>query len=138
MQAADGVVTLHGRDATIHGTRLRWEPAAKKQTIGYWTQVSDAATWTFELSQPGTYDVEVLQGCGTGQGGSRMIIEGPGDPITWTVEETGHFQNFRPRIVSGGLCLPKVANIKSLSNRTKIAAQAACDIRQIRLIPIKE
>jgi hypothetical protein len=33
MQADDGSVTLHGRDATVRGTNLRWEPAEKKQTL---------------------------------------------------------------------------------------------------------
>lgn len=137
VQAADGVVTLHGRDATIHGTVLRWEPVEKKQTIGYWIRPSDAAVWDFTLNEPGAYDVEVWQGCGPGQGGSRMLITGPREPITWVVEETGHFQNFKPRI-AGRLLFDQAGTQRLTVRPAKIAAKAACDIRQIRLIPVKE
>jgi len=137
VQGDDGIVTLHGRDATIHGTTLRWEPAEKKRTIGYWIKSGDAVAWTFELSQPGEYDVEVLQGCGKGQGGSQMLIQGPTQPIRWQVEETGHFQKFEPRIV-GRFNFSESGENKITVQPTKIAAQAACDIRQIRLIPVKE
>jgi hypothetical protein len=50
-QADDGVVTLHGRDATVQGTVLRYEPAEKKQTLGFWTRPTDAAVWSFTVTQ---------------------------------------------------------------------------------------
>ena len=136
VQAADATVTLHGRDATVVGTTLRYEPAEKKQTLGYWTKPGDAARWTFTVTQPGSFDVEVLQGCGTGQGGSTMRITVDGEaqkPIEFVVEDTGGFQAFKPRIV-GRVTLAAgehVLHVQPLS----IAKAAACDIRQIRLVP---
>jgi hypothetical protein len=35
-QAGDGSILLHARDATVHGTALRYEPAPEKNTLGYW------------------------------------------------------------------------------------------------------
>jgi hypothetical protein len=141
VQADDGIVTLHGRDATVHGTVLRYEPAEKKQTLGYWTRPTDAAAWSFALTRPGVYDVEVLQGCGPGQGGSVMTVavDAAGaaapEPLAFTVEATGGFQDFRPRII--GRVGPLAAGQHTLRiTPEQIAKQAACDIRQVRLLPV--
>lgn len=136
VQAENGGVLLHGRDATVNSTRLRYEPAEKKQTLGYWTNQQDAAQWTFTLTQGGEFDVEVHQGCGTGQGGSEMALSIGEQNSSFTVEETGHFQNFRPRIV-GRVKLEAGEHVLHVQP-TKIAKTAACDIRQIRLIPVNK
>ena len=140
-QADDGVVTLHGRDATVQGTALRYEPAEKKQTLGFWTRPTDAAVWSFTVAQAGTFDVEVLQGCGPGQGGSVMTVAvdaaNPAalSPLEFTVEATGGFQDFRPRMI--GRVGPLAAGQHTLRIMPKqIAKQAACDIRQVRLVPV--
>jgi hypothetical protein len=146
VQAGDGVVTLHGRDATVLGTVLRYEPAEAKQTLGYWTRPGDAAVWTFTVTQPGSFDVEVLQGCGTGQGGSRMRVRvgpvaGPGglwtggaSSLSFTVEDTGGFQAFRPRVIGR---VPLAVGRHALRiEPERIAKAAACDIRQVRLLPV--
>ena len=140
-QADDGVVTLHGRDATVQGTVLRYEPAEKKQTLGFWTRPTDAAVWSFTLTQAGTFDVEVLQGCGPGQGGSMMTVAvdvanpAASAPLEFVVEATGGFQDFRDRVV--GRVGPLAAGQHTLRIMPKqIAKQAACDIRQVRLVPV--
>jgi hypothetical protein len=142
IQADDGVVTLHGRDATVQGTVLRYEPAEKKQTLGFWTRPTDAAVWSFTLTQAGTFDVEVLQGCGPGQGGSVMTVAVDAGqpavqkPLEFVVEATGGFQDFRVRVV--GRVGPLSAGQHTLRIMPKqIAKQAACDIRQVRLVPVK-
>jgi hypothetical protein len=141
IQADDGVVTLHGRDATVQGTALRYEPAEKKQTLGFWTRPTDAAVWSFTVAQAGTFDVEVLQGCGPGQGGSVMTVSvdagqpAAAEPLVFTVEATGGFQDFRDRVV--GRVGPLAAGQHTLRIMPKqIAKQAACDIRQVRLVPV--
>ncbi|MGB8852223.1 MAG: hypothetical protein WCC69_01495 [Pirellulales bacterium] len=140
VQSDDGSITLHGRDATVRGTTLRYEPAEKKQTLGFWTKATDAAEWTFTVATPGSFDVEVLQGCGTGQGGSTMAVAfdatGAGnlEPITFVVEDTGGFQAFKPRIV-GRVNLATGRHTLRVQPQA-IAKAAACDIRQIRLLPV--
>ena len=141
VQADDGVITLHGRDATVLGTNLRYEPAEKKQTLGFWTRATDAATWTFTIRKPGEFTVEVLQGCGTGQGGSEMLVEvdwgrsPPGPALGFTVEDTGGFQAFRPREI-GRVRLEEPGRHQLRVALKKIAKGAAGDIRQIRLVPV--
>jgi len=141
-QGNDGTILLHGRDATVRGTALRWEPAEKKQTLGFWTKPSDAAEWIFQVQSPGRFEVEVLQGCGRGQGGSEMAIivdpspaEAP-QSLTFAVEDTGGFQEFKPRTI-GRITLGKGEHLLRVQPR-RIAKAAACDIRQIRLLPVQD
>jgi arylsulfatase A-like enzyme len=69
-QAKDGTITLPARTAQVHGIQLRYEPLPHKETLGFWTRAEDWASWEFMLTRPGRFTVEVLQGCGKGQGGS--------------------------------------------------------------------
>jgi arylsulfatase A len=93
-QNADGTILLHARDAFTHGSTIRYEPQPNKNTIGYWTRLQDFVTWDFVVDSPGTYDVEILQGCGKGSGGSEVEFAIGDQAIRITVEETGGFQNF--------------------------------------------
>lgn len=140
VQADDGTITLHGRDATVLGTSLRYEPAEKKQTLGFWTRAGDAATWSFTVRQPGEFDIEMLQGCGTGQGGSTVQVTVDPDrdsaaAVEFTVEDTGGFQAFRHRII-GRVRLDAPGDHELRVQPRSIAKAAACDIRQIRLVPV--
>ena len=138
MPSADGTIVLSGSVATIRGTTLRWEPEEKKRTLGFWTRAEDAAEWTFAVEAAGDFDVEVLQGCGKGQGGSDMIVvvdpaRAAPPTIRFVVEDTGGFQEFRARTV-GRLTLAAGEHVLRVKPE-RIAKQAACDIRQIRLVP---
>jgi hypothetical protein len=137
-QAADATVVLHGRDATVLGTTLRYETAEAKQTLGFWTKPADAATWTFTVTEPGEFDVEVLQGCGKGQGGSEMAVvfdaaAAAPRTLAFTAEDTGGFQQFRPRVI-GRVKLAAGGHTLRIQPE-RIAKAAACDIRQVRLLP---
>lgn len=136
----DGAIVLSGSVATIRGTTLRWEPQEKKRTLGFWTKAEDAAEWTLAVATAGDFDVEVLQGCGKGQGGSEMIVtldpasDAP-QTIRFVVEDTGGFQEFRARIV-GRLTLTAGEHVLR-AQPERIAKTAACDIRQVRLLPVR-
>lgn len=136
VQAEDGSITLHGRDATVSGTMLRYEPAPAKQTLGYWTRASDSASWRFLVATPGEFRVEVLQGCGAGQGGSDMVVSLADAELAFEVEETGHFQDFRARVI-GTVTIPEAGSHLLTVKPRRIAKTAALDLRQIRLIPAK-
>ena len=140
VRADEGAILLHGRDAKVKGTILRYEPESHKQTLGYWKNVEDAAEWTFTVVAPGEYEIEVLQGCGKGHGGSTMKVafdagrDGAAEPMTFVVEDTGHFQAFKPRII-GRVTLAAGEHTLRIQPKT-IVNVACCDIRQVRLVPL--
>jgi hypothetical protein len=95
-------ITLPARSAITHSVMLRYEPATNKNCLGYWVNPADTAEWNFHVNEPGDYEIELWQGCGKGQGGSDILVEihdnaGIIQEARFTVEDTGHFQNFIPR-----------------------------------------
>jgi arylsulfatase A len=138
----DGTITLGCRATEVFGSQLRFEPAIHKNTLGFWTNAADYARWDFSVAKPGRFEVEILQGCGKGQGGSvvEVLVADPDGrevvaPLVMTVEDTGHFQNFVPR-AAGAVELPKPGRYSlTLKPRSKKAA-AVMDVREIVLRPL--
>jgi hypothetical protein len=98
--------------------------------------VTDRVSWEFTVTRPGTFSVEVLQGCGTGQGGSEVEVEVGGEALRFTVEDTGGFQKFKARAI-GGVKLER-AGRHTLTVRARSKAKGAVmDLRQVVLRPVK-
>lgn len=134
VQAADGTVLLHARDVEIHGTTVRYEPQPNKNTIGYWTRKEDWVSWDFEVTKPGTFRVEILQGCGKGSGGSDVDFSVREQTLSVKVEDTGGFQNFVARDI-GTVRLDQPGRYTlSVKPRTKPGV-AVMDLRQVTLTP---
>ncbi|HEX5104454.1 MAG TPA: alpha/beta hydrolase fold domain-containing protein [Pirellulaceae bacterium] len=135
--SADGSIVLHAHDAVTHGENLRYEPQPHKNTVGYWTNEDDWCEWRCYVEQPGKYELQILQGCGKGQGGSEVEVQIGDQFVTFTVEDTGHFQNFKER--SLGTVTLAAPQVNSLQIRAKTkAAAAVMDVRQVRLIPVAD
>jgi len=133
-QVADGTVTLPARTAEIHGVQLRYEPLPHKNTLGFWTRKEDYAAWTFTIARPGTFTVEVLQGCGAGQGGSEVEFAVAGQTLKLTVEDTGGFQNFKPKTL-GKLTLEKPGTYTLTVKPLTKVGNAVMDLRAVTLRP---
>jgi arylsulfatase A len=131
-QDAKGTITLPARTAVVHGPMLRYEPLPHKNTLGYWVNEKDWAEWEFTVKTPGTFTVEVLQGCGTGQGGSEVSVKVGEEKLNFTVEDTGGFQAFKPREI-GKVKIEKAGKVTLELRPTKKAKAAVMDVRQIVL-----
>lgn len=139
--AGDGSFRLPAHLGATSGEKIRYEPQPFKNTIGYWVGKQDFAEWQIEVSEPGRFNVAVLQGCGAGQGGSLARISAIAESqevtasLEFTTLETGHFQNFQWRhlgtveLESSGLHKIKVEPVR-------IQAKAVMDIRAIELIRV--
>jgi arylsulfatase A len=142
--AGDGTVRLPAHLAEVHGSMLRYEPPPHKNTLGYWTRVEDFARWDFSVERAGRLEIELLQGCGKGSGGAELeiIVAGtasqasiPAQRFRHIVEDTGHFQNFVPRVV-GTADLPSAGRYSlTVKPRTKPGV-AVGDIRLVTLRPV--
>ncbi len=133
-QAADGSVTLAARTAEVHGVMLRFEPLPHKNTLGYWTRADDWASWEFQIAKPGTFRLEILQGCGTGSGGSEVDFLVADQTVSVTVEETGGFQNFVRREI-GTVTIDKPGRNTLAVKPRKKPGLAVMDLREVRLLP---
>ena len=135
-QGSDGSILLHARDAAIHGTTVRYEPQPFKNTIGYWTKAEDWVSWEFAVRKPGRFQVEILQGCGKGSGGSEVALETGSQRILATVLDTGGFQNFTNRVV-GEVTLSEAGEYSLTAKPLRKPGVAVMDLRQGRLAPAK-
>jgi len=128
-----GRVELHARSADVHGVMLRFEPMPHKDTLGYWVRADDWAEFDFTVEQPGTYQLRVWQGCGNGSGGSEVDFECGDQTLKMVVEETGGFQEFRPREI-GMLELSRAGRHRiAVRPRSKPGA-AVMDLRKMELV----
>ena len=96
-QAADGTITMLGQHADVHGAMLRFEPLPHKNTLGYWVNPSDWASWEFEVLKPGKFTMEITYGCGNGSGGSEVEFAVGPQKLVFKVDQTGGFQAFVKR-----------------------------------------
>jgi len=130
--SAQGDIRLLATAAQVHGTKIRVEPQTYKNTVGFWTQPEDWASWDFDIATAGKYEVEVTQGCGS-TGGSEVAVEVGGQTLKFTVEPTGHFQNFIQRTI-GVVDLPAGKQTIAVKPQSKKGA-AVMDLRRIVLRP---
>lgn len=134
--AADGSILLHCRDAQVHGKLLRYEPQPHKTVIGYWMNVDDWASWNFQVTKPGTFRVQLMQGCGKDCGGNDVELLVGTQVLKIKVEETGGFQTFVTRDI-GQLKFDRPGRYTlevRPRNKTNVAIM---DIRQIQLVPVE-
>ena len=132
--AEDRSITLAAHNAVCHGRLLRYEPQPHKNTVGYWADENDWCEWTFKAAKPGTFNVLLLQGCGKGQGGSAVKIVVAGRTLEYTVEDTGHFQNFVER-PAGTVKIDAAGTFTLEIRAARKAKGAVMDVRQVRLAP---
>jgi arylsulfatase A len=133
-QDKERVITIQARTGHVHGVMLRYEPLPHKDTLGYWVRPDDWASFEFEVKIPGKFDVEMLVGCGNGSGGSEVEVATGEQKLTFTVQETGGFQNFVPRMI-GEANLEKAGRYMLTVKALKKPGVAVMDLRQVRLLP---
>jgi len=127
----NALIFLEARDAQVQAKKLKYEEPPQKDTLGFWVDPADTASWKFPVAQAGKYSVSVLQGCGKGSGGSTVALEAGAAKVEFTVEETGHFQRFVPREVG---VLELAAGDNTLTVRPlKKKGAAVMDLRRVTL-----
>jgi arylsulfatase A len=132
----EGVIVLPARTADVHGVMLRYEPLPHKATLGYWVRVDDWADWEFDVRQPGEYELTALVGCGNGSGGSQVVFQAADQKLTFTVPETGGFQQFVPQNL-GRLSFARSGRYRLEVRATSKPGPAVMDLREVKLTPIR-
>ena len=142
VQAEEGSVRLRAHDAITHSVVMRYEPAANKNCLGYWTNPQDWAEWVFPVTRPGTFAVGLIDGCGAGQGGStaEVVVQAydTGTEVgrfRFVVEETGHFQILLPRSLGQLQLAPGQYTLAVRPVRK--AAAAVMDVSEVELKPVR-
>jgi hypothetical protein len=132
VQSGDLSITLHARDATVHGVRLRYEFRPDKNTLGYWSNPRDWVSWDFEVKKPGKFIVFVMQGS---PGSKDIQIAVDDQMINWTTKNTGSFHTFT--FLEVGTLTFDTPGIKTLILKpAKTVTGFVMDLRQVILLPV--
>lgn len=137
----DGSLFLPAHLAETTGDKIRYEPQTIKNTVGYWAGMQNHASWKLNIAKPGKFNVEILQGCGAGNGGSTAEITlkkfaSKGEPaaqVEFEVLETGHFQNFVWRHL-GEINVTEAGQYHLNISPKNIKRGALMDVRAVHLI----
>ncbi len=114
-QAKDGTVTLHARDAVLHGQNIQYEQGGGKDNIGFWTDPKDYVTWELRVDKPGAFDVEITYACPDASAGSEYVVEVAGAKLEGKVEGTGDWTGFQTK---------KLGTVKLDQGRPNVSVKA--------------
>lgn len=126
-----GIMQLKAIDAKVSGS-ARYE--SDKQCIGYWTNMSDTVSWTFEVDKPQHFSVWTEIACEKGSGGSEVEFHINDTILHMTVSETlgwSHFVNVPLGVVT--IKKPGKVNVKVLA-KTK-PGNAVMNLKHVQLVP---
>jgi arylsulfatase A len=140
-QSKDGSIVMHARTARVAGKQLRFEPLPHKNTLGFWTEKDDITIFEYTVEKPGTFTVEVLQGCDKRSEGAEVeLLFGESGSVAtsvpFTVKDTGGFQNFEAREV-GTITIDKAGRQTLIVKPKTKPGPAVMDLRQVVLKPKK-
>jgi alpha-L-fucosidase len=79
---------------------LRYESGGGKDNLGYWTNPNDTASWNFQVTRPGKFQViaEIAS-----QGEGRFEVSVGGQKLAGTAPSTGDYVKFKPVTLAGFL-----------------------------------
>jgi arylsulfatase A len=135
-QNPDGSFVLPASLAEVHGSMLRYEPPPYKNTLGYWTNAEDWASWDVSVEKPGDFRLILRHGCGNGSGGSEVALSIGNNTLPFTVKETGGFQNWVEAEI-GVVSLPVGRHTLAIRPKVKKGA-AVMDVQRVLLQPVKQ
>jgi alpha-L-fucosidase len=130
-QSADGTVALAAADADLHGG-LQYESGNGKDNIGYWTDPSDYASWTFKVNQPGKYAVTAVT---ADQGTGNYQVSLGDQKISGTAPNTGDYTTFQSTRLIGALEI-SAPGIVTLTVKPVAENWSPVNLKSITLAPL--
>ncbi len=134
-QTPEGTLTLHARDATPHGTKIKYESGSGKDNIGFWTDPDEWVHWVLRIDKAGEFEVEMTIACPDVSAGSEFVVEVGGKTLTGKVAATGSWTQFET-VKLGTLPLP--AERHQLNVKAKnLVREGVMNLQSIVLRPVR-
>ncbi|MEM7697371.1 MAG: hypothetical protein AAF236_03095 [Verrucomicrobiota bacterium] len=134
-QSIDGTIQLEAKMATTYAEMMRYEPQPEKNCLGFWIEKEDWAEWVFDVSRPGTFDVAIHYGCGNGNEGSEVSVLINEHTLSFEVEDTGGFQEWK-KLELGQVTIDAKGENRLAVIPETLAKKAVLDIQKIVLTPV--
>ena len=92
VQDFDGSLVLAANEATLRGKTIRYEEGSERNSLGFWTDPADFATWDAKIQKPGKFEVTV-EAAATGKSALTFAV---GDKsVQGPIQSTGDYGKFR-------------------------------------------
>ena len=131
MQESDGAVRLMASEADLHGG-LQYEKGDGKDNIGYWSNPSDTANWTFKIDRPGKF--KVTAEIAALEADKFEVVVGD-QKISGTAPATKDYTKFKRTNLGGSLDL--AAGSVTLTVKPVAEGWQAINLRSVTLQPVK-
>lgn len=131
-QNADGSIQLHAVDADVHGEQVKYESGGGKDNLGYWFVPTDWASWTFNVTKPGRFEVTAEIAA---EASGTFTVDAGGGKLTATAPKTGSYTTFQ-KVTLGTLEIPR-AGVTTLAVHPVSAGWQPMNLKSIRLEPAK-
>jgi alpha-L-fucosidase len=126
-----GQFLLRAADADLHGESIRY--ASEADSIGFWTNLDDWASWPLAVPADGTHRVTVTYGCDNDSGGEFVVSVGD-EELHATTEPTGGWHNRVTKPI-GSIKLPAGTTELAIRLKTKRGI-AVMDLVKVALEPV--
>ena len=137
LQAPKGGILLRARDAAVHGQNAKYEHGGGKDNIGFWNRVDDWVSWDFDVTKPGTFEVEIVFACARGSGGSEYVVAVGKQQLRGKVKETGSWARFTAAKL-GKMTLAKPGRYTLSVKPTRKARTAVMNLQAVILRQVKK
>lgn len=98
-QEENGKFALSASEAKIRGKQLQFEP--DQDCIGYWRTNGDFCEWKINVSEPGTYQIEIEFACASDNaGGSGELHIGSSFKKEFTVVSTDNWKQYTTKPIA--------------------------------------
>lgn len=128
-----GTVALTASDAAVTGG-AGYE-GGEKQAIGFWTNVKDTVSWSFE-APAGTYKVEIEYAVEPASAGSTFQVAVDQAKVQGTAAATGGWSSFRT-LNLGSIVVSSSGLHKLTVSALTMPKGAVMNLRGVRLTPAK-
>lgn len=128
----DGALLLAAANAEIYGDQITFESAYRN--IGMWHSADDQVAWSFQVDQPGAYDVYIDYASAANAGGNSFILSVADASLNGKIATTGDdWSNYR-QIHIGALTLTAGTHRAIFKPQAPIRT-ALIDLRTIAFTP---
>jgi peptidoglycan/xylan/chitin deacetylase (PgdA/CDA1 family) len=131
---AKGALSLHAQSGTAVGPKIKYMPEWK--AFGWFTG-EDRVEWEVNVTAKGTYDVEMEWSVSDEDAGKAFVLESGAQKLTGKVEPSRSWETFRWKKI-GNIQLNAGKQKVVFRPATKFTKGALLDLREIRLVRVKE
>ncbi|WPJ97084.1 alpha-L-fucosidase [Coraliomargarita algicola] len=130
----EGAIELKAEAADLSGSNAVYRKQGFDEYITRWKQVGERLEWTFQVKQPGDYEVGIAYACPAGNKGSSVELRAGDQKLTFTVGDTGTWNDFASEKV-GTMHFAKAGSYTMLVDPKSVPGSGVMNLHHVFLNP---